>query len=203
MNPDNPPMPGANVQTLAQLFAWRVAATPRAQAYRQFDDALGQWVVTNWAEAGLRVERWTAALARLGLARGSRVAILLPNGLDAVCVDQAALALACVPLPMHALDNPQSIAYILADSAASVLFVSSLAQWQAIASAAPALPELRLVVVQQAVLPLHDGQGTARINGWQRLTPAPLANASTIRLQRPAIWLPWSTPRARPASPRA
>lgn len=91
--------------------------------------------------------QWRAALARLQLPQGARVAILLPNGLDAVCIDQAALALACVSVPMHAIDNPDSIAYILADSEASFLIVASRAQWDKISATGTGLPALKQVVV--------------------------------------------------------
>ena len=147
MNTDTGHLLPAGVLTLPQLFAWRVAATPVAEAYRQFDARAGSWASISWAQAGAQVARWTDALARLGLPRGSRIAILLPNGLDAVCIDQATLALACVPVPLHALDNPESIAYILGDSDAALLVTSSEAQWQAIASLGRALPALRQVVV--------------------------------------------------------
>ncbi|MEO8523434.1 MAG: AMP-dependent synthetase/ligase [Caldimonas sp.] len=139
--------PPSSVRTLAQLFAWRVAATPDGEAYRQFDIEAAAWVSTSWSEANRRVARWAAALSAHGLPRGARVAILLPNGLDAVCVDLAALSLALVPVPMHALDNPASIAYILSDSDASLLVAASAAQWQAIAAASLGLPSLRQVVV--------------------------------------------------------
>ena len=111
-----------------------MATTPLAEAYRQFDAHAGTWASISSAQAGTRVVRWTDALARLGLPRGSRIAILLPDGIDAVCIDQAALALACVPVPLHAIDNPESIAYILGDSDAALLVAASDAQWRAIAS---------------------------------------------------------------------
>ena len=147
MNTDPGRMLPSGVFTLPQLLAWRVAATPLAEAYRQFDAQTDTWASISWAQAGERVARWTDALARLGLPRGSRIAILLPNGFNAVWIDQAALALACVPVPLHALDNPESIAYILGDSDAALLVTSSDAQWQAIASLGFSLPALRHVVV--------------------------------------------------------
>ena len=137
----------AGVRTLAELFAWRVRRSPDATAYRQFDRSTGGWRDVSWAGIRERAQRFEAALSAAGIARGSRVATLLPNGIDAVCVDQAALAKACVPVPMHVLDNPASIAWILADSGASVLFASSLAQWDAIAGVGIPCPDLRLVVV--------------------------------------------------------
>jgi long-chain acyl-CoA synthetase len=149
----------ANVRTLPELLAWRVARTPSAQAYRHFDSDNQAWVNTTWSEFGARVARWVTALATLGLPRGSRVAILLPNGLDAVCMDQAALALALVPVPLHALDNPQSIAYILTDSDAALLVVATEAQWQAIAALGEALPVLRHVVIAQKDISAPDSSG--------------------------------------------
>ena len=141
------------VRTLAELFAWRVAQTPQAAAYLQYDGTARQWRPLSWQATGERVARYAAALDRLALPRGARIATLLPNGLDAVCIDQAALALACVPVPLHALDNPASIAYILADSDASVLLVESGAQWQAIATTGMALPALRQVIVVEPPSP--------------------------------------------------
>ena len=148
IRPGSSPFP-PSVRTLAQLFAWRAAATPQGEAYRQFDAANGAWASTTWGDADREVRRWTAALSALGLPRGARVGVLLPNSLDAVCIDLAALSLALVPLPMHALDNPASIAYILSDSEASLLVAASGTQWQAIAAVAPALPSLKQVVVAQ------------------------------------------------------
>ena len=139
------------VQTLPELFRWRVAQTPLASAYLQYDEANQSWTAVSWHAIGQRVERAVVAMERLQLPHGSRVAILLPNGLDAVCIDQAALALACVPVPMHALDNPASIAYILADSEAALLVTQSESQWQAIATTGVALPSLRQIVIVDGV----------------------------------------------------
>jgi len=146
----------SSLKTLPELFAWRSAQTPTAEAYRQFDEASGQWVSTTWQAASQRVAQFINALARLNLERGARVAILLPNSLDAVCIDQAVLALAHVPVPMHALDNPASIAYILQDSGASMLIVDSDQQWQGIAHAGLDLTAIRQVVVTHNTLPVAD-----------------------------------------------
>ena len=143
----------AEVQTLADLLTWRAHATPEGQAYRQFDAARQAWHSWTWREAHTEVRRWAQALSTWQLARGARVAILLPNGMDAVCIDQACLSLACVPVPLHAIDNPASVAYILADSAVSLLVVQTVAQWQAIAGVGTALPALQAVVVTDNVLP--------------------------------------------------
>ena len=135
------------LKTLPELFAWRVAQSPSAEAYRQFDDSDGKWISTSWQQAGARVAGFISALSRLKLEQGARIAILLPNGLNAICIDQAVLAIGAVPVPMHALDNPASIAYILQDSDAAVLIADSDLQWQGIAAAGLELPGLKQVVV--------------------------------------------------------
>jgi long-chain acyl-CoA synthetase len=143
----------SSLKTLPELFAWRVAATPDGEAYRQFDELTGQWISTTWQEINQLVSVFIRALAQLNLERGARVAILLPNGIHAVCMDQATLALACVPLPMHALDNPESIAYILKDSEAALLIVDTDLQWKGIADAGMELPALKHVVALNKILP--------------------------------------------------
>ncbi|MBX3621995.1 MAG: long-chain fatty acid--CoA ligase [Rhizobacter sp.] len=137
----------AQVSTLAELFAWRVHETPAAAAYREFNAKTGQWDTLTWADTADRVRRWTLAMAAQHLPHGARVALLLPNGVQAVCVDQAALALGCVPVPLHAIDNPGSIAYILADSEASLLVAHSERQWTSIAATGVPLPALKCVVI--------------------------------------------------------
>ena len=136
-----------SVQTLPQLLAWRAARTPDGEAYRAFDDIRQSWISLTWAQARERVAHWTRALAALTLPNGARVAILLPNGLDAMSIDLATLALGHVPVPLHAVDNPASIGYILADCQASLLLVDDLAQWQRIQALGNDLPHLRVVLV--------------------------------------------------------
>ncbi|MEO5606029.1 MAG: long-chain fatty acid--CoA ligase [Polaromonas sp.] len=148
------------VRTLPELLAFRVAASPEAEAYREFDTASGQWVSTRWGQMGERVAQWCSALASMRLTPQARVAVLLPNGLAAVSIDQAALAQGLVPVPLHAIDNPGSIAYILSDCEASVLLLSSLAQWRAIEGVGLSLPALKAVVLaDEAAPPAAPGEG--------------------------------------------
>ena len=129
-----------DVQTLPELFAWRVATSPDQTAYQHFDAARSEWRNLSWREVDVEVSRWRQALLAQRLEAGARVGILVPNGLEHVCMDQAALALGLVPVPMHALDNPDSIAYILHDSEAALLLVDSAERWRAIAAAGGATP---------------------------------------------------------------
>jgi long-chain acyl-CoA synthetase len=118
--------------TLPRLFARRCNRTPHAEAYRQFDRARGRWTSRTWHEMQVMVRQWQAALAQEGLDPGDRVAVLLDNSIEWVCFDMAAQGLGLVPVPLYTTDNPESIAYILADCAARMLLVGDFAQWQSI-----------------------------------------------------------------------
>jgi long-chain acyl-CoA synthetase len=163
------PLDLAAVHTLPELLAFRVAHSPEAEAYREFDAAAGLWRSTCWAEASERIAQWRHALAATQLPAHASVAILLPNGLNAVSIDQAALSLALVPVPLHAIDNAGSIAYILADCEASLLMVTSLSQWQSIEAVGTPLPALRCVVVLPGLKLRRCGAGGPRLVSLGRL----------------------------------
>ena len=50
--------------------------------------------------------------------------------------DQAALANALTPVPLHAIDTPKSSAYILNDSGAEVLVTNKKLKWRLVREAA-------------------------------------------------------------------
>jgi long-chain acyl-CoA synthetase len=137
--------------TLSELLAERVRASPNGEAYRQFDAARGEWAGYSWAEVGRRVAQWRAALRAEGLPGGGRVAVLVPNSLEHVCVDQATLAEGLVPVPLHVIDSPESLAYVLADCGAAFLCIDSAERWSALSGFASRLPQLRRVVCLSGV----------------------------------------------------
>ncbi len=150
----------AAIRTLPELLDRRLRLTPSGEAYRVFDDVAGAFTSLTWRDFGDQVRRRRLALAAEGAAKGDRIAILLPSGVEHVAIDQAALAEGLVPVPMHALDNPESVAYILRDSAATLLFVDSVERWRAIAAAGDVGP-LRRVVALAA--PPADAAADGRI----------------------------------------
>jgi len=101
--------------SLAGLFRLRAERSPECEAYRQYDRSRDQWVSCTWREVAGRVARWREALRGEALAAGERVAILLNNGVEWVCMDQAALSLGLVPVP-RAHGNPGSAGGLRAES---------------------------------------------------------------------------------------
>ena len=174
----------ASVQTLPQLLAYRAARTPNSEAYRAFDTSSQAWTSLTWAETAQRVGTWAQALAAMQLPAAARIAILLPNGLNAMCADQATLATGCVPVPLHAIDNPGSIAYILADCEASMLFVSHVEQWEKIQAVGTPFPALRAVVITDdgasltAIPASGDGPAVGSLAQW--LAGATHAGSATV-----------------------
>jgi len=167
----------ARVETLPQLLAYRVAHTPDAQAYRAFDPTTHDWVHLTWKQAAQRVAQWAQAMVATQLPTAARVAILLPNGLNAMCADQSTLATGCVPVPLHAIDNPGSIAYILADCEASMLIVGQAEHWENIRAVGTAFPALRAVVIMDDDGKVHtcaataDGPAVGTLAQWLASAP--------------------------------
>jgi long-chain acyl-CoA synthetase len=173
--PISQPQTLAEVRTLPELLRWRVKATPDAEAYRHFDAAARRWIGQSWLEIDAQFEPWRRALASESFAPGERVAILMPNGIPHIAMDQAALSRGLVPVPMHAVDNPDSIAYILADSGALLLFVDTLVRWQTIVATGQKLDTLkRIICADMTGAPPADARIVA-LDEW--LASAPGATA--------------------------
>ncbi|MBS0578525.1 MAG: long-chain fatty acid--CoA ligase [Proteobacteria bacterium] len=152
--------------TLAQLWEARVRLTPSSEAYRAFDVTLGTWRSHSWSDMHSRVLVWRKALRAEGFPRGTRIGVLIPNGIPHVCADQAALAEGHVPVPLHLVDNPESLAYILADAEVSLLLVDKRESWEALAAHRARFPALKRVVYLEGAAETAP-RGVARgIDQW-------------------------------------
>jgi long-chain acyl-CoA synthetase len=88
--------------------------------------------------------RWQAAFRRQGLAVGDRVALAARNGVTWVAIDQAALGLGLVLVPLFVDDNPESIAWCIGQAGARLAIVET----GRIAGALAALPGPPVVVLR-------------------------------------------------------
>ncbi|MCB4823742.1 AMP-dependent synthetase/ligase [Roseicella aerolata] len=136
----------AQAGTLPGLFRARVARSPDAAAYTEFDSGSGQWRAQRWRDIQARMARWRAGLEREGLQPGDRVAILLRNCVEWVCFDQAALAAGLVVVPLYTTDSTEGLLHGLADSGARLLLLEGEAQWRPIAARRAAIPALRTIL---------------------------------------------------------
>ncbi len=120
--------------TLDGLFYERTMRSADQVAYIQYnkqkklspDDA---WEETTWNEMAVLVGKWQKAISGENLESGDRIAILMKNCKEWIAVDQAALGLGLVVVPLYLEDRPDNINYILEDAAVKLLVVQDLSQW--------------------------------------------------------------------------
>ena len=122
-------------------------------AVERFDDARamlhksgGQWRPLSHREILERVTRLAAALSAGGVGPGDRVAILSENRPEWAIADYATLGLGAADVPLYATLPPNQIAYILRDSGARVVFVSTREQLAKIQEIRGDLPDVRRVI---------------------------------------------------------
>ncbi|HEY3356009.1 MAG TPA: long-chain fatty acid--CoA ligase [Polyangia bacterium] len=153
---------GAPLQTLAQLFFWRTAQEPDAEALRYKSD--GRWRSITYRAWEERVRSLAAALAAW-VGKGDRVAILAENRPEWTYADLATIALGGVSAAIYPTDHPRDIAYVINDAGARTVFVSTAAQLERVRRLRDdgALPGLERVIVfddvpreDSRVLPLAD-----------------------------------------------
>lgn len=156
------------LKTLDQFVPARAKIAPHTEALRQFDRRSNSWERISYRDLDERIQQWRKAFCKLGLQRGDRVAILLPNGVDAICCDQAVLANGCVPVPLHAIDTAGSSAFIIADSQASVLVTNRQSRWDAIYLTHTIMPNLRHVIFTEESSPesRQDGVQQWDLESW-------------------------------------
>lgn len=146
--------------TLDGLFSERVRRSPAAVAYTEFDEDAGVWRDYTWGQMGELVARWQAALKREPLQPGDRVAIMLRNSPTWVALDQAAMGLGLVVVPLYTQDRPDNMAYIVQNSGAKLLLFDKPEQWAAFADVKALLADVVRVL---CVKPLHGSPEDPRL----------------------------------------
>ncbi len=140
-------IPLEKVETLDGLFRARVAASPKAAAYRYFDTTNKAWLNLSWQQMAEQVARWQTGLAGLGLQEGDRVALGLRNCPEWVMFEQAAIGLGLVVIPLYTDDRADNIAFILGDAGVRLLLLPDAARWRRLAPALAANHTLQHVVL--------------------------------------------------------
>ena len=120
------------------------------------------------------VARWRRALECEDFGPGERIAIALPNSLDWVCCDQAALALGLVVVPLYSVDTPEHLAYILGDCNARFLLIESAEKWRLLVPHRSKFPKLARAVHLDDGADDQPPKGFARaLKDWLPLQAAP------------------------------
>jgi long-chain acyl-CoA synthetase len=134
------PAPG----TLTRLFFDAVRRFDRPNAYQH--QVNGTYVPISHAEVERRVRRVALALRDLGVRRGDRVAILSENRPEWALADWACLTSGVTDVPIYPTLPAEQMPYLLVDSGAVAIFVSTAAQAKKIASVRERCPALVHVI---------------------------------------------------------
>lgn len=160
---------------LVQAWRWRVPAdfnlaeaccgrwareTPQAVAIRQVE-ADGTVRSLSYAELQRDANRLSHALRRLGVVRGERVAIVLPQRIETAVAHVALHQLGVIAMPLTTLFGPEALEFRLRHSE-SVLAITDEAGIEALRSLRAAVPGLHtLLAVGRA-----QGRGEADTVDW-------------------------------------
>src|SRR5437016_916034 len=134
------PKPG----TLNQLFFDAVAKYNRPDALQV--KAGGAYKPVSHQEVADRVRYAARALSSLGIRRGDRVAILSENRPEWAIADFACLTSGMTDVPIYPTLPADQIAYILKDSGAVAIFVSTKSQAEKIREIRGQCPALKTVI---------------------------------------------------------
>jgi long-chain acyl-CoA synthetase len=114
-----------------------------------WQDGDGAWKPITSNELYGRVRALADVLRGWGLGKGDRVAIVSENRWEWAVTDLATLAIGGVDVPLYPTLTPEQIGYMLRDSGAKAVVVSSREQYEKLMHAGD-LPELEHVVVMDA-----------------------------------------------------
>ncbi len=114
--------------TLIEMFerAARLHHKPDALNYKRD----GVWQVISSDEMITRARAIALGLYALGVRKGDRVALLSENRPEWTLADAGCLFAGAVDVPIYATQAPAQVCYILKDSSARVMFISTRAQFE-------------------------------------------------------------------------
>jgi long-chain acyl-CoA synthetase len=118
-------------QTLNELFN-RAAEAHREEEFLRYKSG-GEWRSLSYGEVARRVRELALGLSRLGIVAGDKVAIWSENRPEWNLADLATLAIGAVDVPIYTTQARGQVEYILRDSGARAICVSSAFLQEALA----------------------------------------------------------------------
>ncbi len=126
----------------------------------------GKYAEISWSEWAVKVEELAAGLLAEGLQAGEKVALLSENRPEWAFADLAILACACADSPIYPTNTTTQVEYIVKDSGAVFLFVSTVEQLKKGLALFANCPALKKIFVFDETLPadLHDHEQVMTLN---------------------------------------
>jgi long-chain acyl-CoA synthetase len=135
-------------RTMAEAFRLTAEDYGDRVAVRTKDDE----VRLTWAQLRDRVDALAGGLAKLGVRRGDRVALMLDNRPEFHIADLAVMTLGATPFSIYQTLSPEQIAYVISDAGARVA-IAQAAYADQIAAARAELPALETVIMLDGEVP--------------------------------------------------
>jgi len=138
-------------KTLAEAFLNTLRQYPK-------DDFMlykkeGRYVPLSTQEFGERVKHLALGLRELGFAAGDRLSMIAENGPNWVITDFAVICSRGLLVPLYTTLPSEQIHYIVEDSDAKILVVSTLEQWEKIEPLRSRLPKVRHYILMTPEAP--------------------------------------------------
>lgn len=159
--------------TLSKLFHERALRSPDNIAYRYCNKISGDWQTITWKDMHRRIDLWRSALMLEDLEPGARIALMLPNCPEWVCLDMAAHSLGLIVVPLYVNDRPENVAYILEDTKARIFICPGITCWEHLAPVFSRLQGLQRIVTIDFCNTVKEDPRVTCISDWLPDTPLP------------------------------
>jgi long-chain acyl-CoA synthetase len=161
--------------TLVELFFGAVDRFGEHAAFRYFPSAGPELASLSYKDAYARARAVALGLEAVGLKRGDRAAILSEDRPEWSLADYGCLCAGVVDVPIYSTLLASQVAYILGDSGARLVFVSTREQMdKALEAAAEAKRELTVVVFDEVKNPPE------RVLAWKDLVKQGEARTASV-----------------------
>jgi acetyl-CoA synthetase len=140
---------------------WARRAESEAHIAIAWQNERGESGTLSYGALQREADRLAAALQRLGVARGDRVAIVMPQRPETAVAHMAVYQLGAVAMPLSMLFGPEALAYRLQDSGARVA-IADESSMHNLRSARAECPELQHIVA------VGEAQGQGDVD-WPEL----------------------------------
>jgi acetyl-CoA synthetase len=98
-------------------------ANDRSRIALHWEDESGATAAFTFSDLQQQANRLSNALAALGIGRGDKIALILPQRPETVVAHLAAYQLGAIAVPLSFLFGPEALSYRLIDSGAKVALV--------------------------------------------------------------------------------
>ncbi len=156
-------MDSKSFQTLNEIFLQAVENNSRKDLFLSKSE--GQYRGISAREVSSTVSALARAFNAMGVYAGSRVALLAENRIEWALTDYAILGLGAATVPLYSTLLEDDVEYILRDSGAQGVVVSTPQQLQKVLNVRSRLPELSFILAMDA--PADAGLG---VENWREVT---------------------------------